>query len=138
MQVRVEGGGAAPAPGTAPAEMINHEATLSAPDRNELFCSRGRGRGASDGAACALNKHDIFKTFLAIRKALQEKLEQERRKGKIVFLKYDKLVVKENESTKEKRKREISSSPHSSDLQLKNQQTSMPIKVNRTNTFDLM
>ncbi|GBP23596.1 hypothetical protein EVAR_80212_1 [Eumeta japonica] len=50
------------------------------------------------------------------------------KKGKIVFLKYDKLVVKENKSTKEKRKRETSSSPHSSDLQLKNQQTSMPFK----------
>ncbi|GBP11665.1 hypothetical protein EVAR_77788_1 [Eumeta japonica] len=81
---------------------------------------------------------DFPKEVLAKRKALQEKLKEEMKKGKIVFLKYDKLVVKENESTKEKRKRETSSSPHSSDLQLKNQQTSMPFKVNRTNAFDLM
>ncbi|GBP24111.1 hypothetical protein EVAR_27335_1 [Eumeta japonica] len=55
-------------------------------------------------------------------------MKEGKKKGKIIFLKYDKLVVKKSESTEEKRKREISSSPHSSDLQLKNQQTSMPFK----------
>ncbi|GBP89373.1 hypothetical protein EVAR_68082_1 [Eumeta japonica] len=81
---------------------------------------------------------DFLKEVLAKRKALQEKLEEERKKGKIVFLKYDKLIAKKNESTKKRKKRETSSLPHSSDLQLKNQQTVMPFKVNRTNAFDLM
>ncbi|GBP78304.1 Retrovirus-related Pol polyprotein from type-1 retrotransposable element R2 [Eumeta japonica] len=49
---------------------------------------------------------DFPKEILTKRKALQEKLEEERKKGKIVFLKYDKLVVKENEFTKEKRENE--------------------------------
>ncbi|GBP47410.1 High-affinity choline transporter 1 [Eumeta japonica] len=79
--------------------------------------------------AIAKATEDFPKEVLAKRKALQEKLKEERKKGKIVFLKYDKLVVKENESIKEKRKRETSSSPHSSDLQLKNQQTSMPFQA---------
>ncbi|GBP47272.1 hypothetical protein EVAR_38036_1 [Eumeta japonica] len=69
------------------------------------------------------NSLPYMKTFqgkvLVKRKALQEKLEEERKKGKIVFLKYGKLVVTENEFTKEKRKQETLSSPHSLDLQLK-------------------
>ncbi|CAB3261583.1 unnamed protein product [Arctia plantaginis] len=65
-------------------------------------------------------------------------LIEERKKGKIAFLKYDKLVVKENETTNEKRKRETSSSPHSSDIQPKRQQATVPFKANRTNAFDMM
>ncbi|XP_045454025.1 uncharacterized protein LOC123663381 [Melitaea cinxia] len=81
---------------------------------------------------------DYPKEVLAKRKALQAELVEERKKGKIAFLKYDRLVVKEIETNNEKRKRETSSSPHSSDIQPKKQQATVPFKANRTNAFDLM
>lgn len=81
---------------------------------------------------------DYPKEVLAKRKALQAELIEERKKGKIAFLKYDKLVVKENETNNEKRKRETSSSPHSSNSQPKKQQATVLSKTNRINAFDVM
>lgn len=81
---------------------------------------------------------DYPKEVLARRKSLQEELMEERKKGRIAFLKYDKLVVKGNETSNDKRKRETSSSPHSSDSQPKKQQTTISFKANRTNAFDVM
>ncbi|XP_028168219.1 uncharacterized protein LOC114358448 [Ostrinia furnacalis] len=78
---------------------------------------------------------DYPKEILAKRKALQAELIEERKKGKIAFLKYDKLVVKE--TINEKRKRETSSSLLSSDLQPKKQQATASL-ANRTNVFDVM
>lgn len=81
---------------------------------------------------------DYPKEVLAKRKALQAELLEERKKGNIAFLKYDKLVVKGNEKINDKRKRENSSSPHASDIQPKKQQASTSFKTNRTNAFDMM
>lgn len=46
-----------------------------------------------------------------IRKSLEPKLMEERQKGNLVYIKYDKLIVKENSRAIEKRKREKSTSP---------------------------
>ncbi|XP_073943284.1 uncharacterized protein [Choristoneura fumiferana] len=81
---------------------------------------------------------DYPKDVLAKRKALQAELVEERKKGKIAFLKYDKLVVKENESISDKRKRETSYSPHSPNNQPKKHQPSTSFKGNRINAFDAM
>nr|XP_037870330.1 uncharacterized protein LOC119629233 [Bombyx mori] len=81
---------------------------------------------------------DYPKNVLAKRKVLQAELIEERKKGKIAYLKYDKLIVKEMDTTNEKRKKETSSSPHSSDFQPKKQQATVPSKANRANAFDVM
>ncbi|XP_052756150.1 uncharacterized protein LOC128201879 [Galleria mellonella] len=57
-------------------------------------------------------KEDYPKEVLDIRRKLQPKLEEERKKGNIAYLKYDQLVVKKpKESNREKRKRENTDSP---------------------------
>lgn len=81
---------------------------------------------------------DYSKDVLKKRKELQAKLIEERQKGNIAYLKYDKLIVKENNYSQEKRKREISASPSSDNNQPKKQQTVNTMKTNRTNAFDLM
>lgn len=81
---------------------------------------------------------DYSKDVLQKRKELQAKLTEERQKGNIAYLKYDKLIVKENNYSQEKRKREISASPSSDNNQPKKQQTLNATKTNRTNAFDLM
>ncbi|XP_022116679.2 uncharacterized protein LOC110994384 [Pieris rapae] len=81
---------------------------------------------------------DYSKDVLQKRKELQAKLTEERQKGNIAYLKYDKLIVKENNYSQEKRKREISASPSSGNNQPKKQQTENAMKTNRTNAFDLM
>lgn len=59
-------------------------------------------------------KEDYPKQILEVRKQLQVKVEEERKKGNIAFLKHDKLVVKKpNEANREKRKREDTGSPNS-------------------------
>lgn len=77
---------------------------------------------------------DYSKEVIEKRKALLPQLLEEKKKGKIVFLKYDKLVVKEPDS--DKRKRELSTSPQStSTTNPKKQQTTSSIKTSRINTF---
>lgn len=57
-------------------------------------------------------KEDFSKEILEIRKKLQPKVEAEREKGNIAFIKYDKLIVKKPGTiNREKRKRETSGSP---------------------------
>lgn len=69
------------------------------------------------------------------RKELREKMLEERRKGNYAVLDYDKLVIKENTISNEKRKRNLSTSPGNSQQPRKQHISS---KVNRTNAFDLM
>lgn len=76
---------------------------------------------------------DFSKETLEKRKELLPKLEEERKKGNIAYFKHDKLIIKEN---KDKRKRELSSSPQTN-AQPKKQQTWTP-KDNRANAFDFM
>ncbi|XP_045492416.1 craniofacial development protein 2-like [Colias croceus] len=56
-------------------------------------------------------KKDYSKETLEIRKSLQPQLMQERQKGNLAYIKYDKLIVKENSKVIDKRKREKSTSP---------------------------
>lgn len=80
---------------------------------------------------------DFSKETLEKRKALQPKLMEERKKGNFAYIKYDKLIIKDNSNSKDKRKREISISPQT-DFQPKKQQMLNTSKNNRTNAFDLM
>lgn len=80
---------------------------------------------------------DYSKEVIEKRKALLPQLLEEKKKGNIAFLKYDKLVVKG--PNVDKRKRELSTSPQStSTTKNKKQQTISSIRNNRTNAFDLM
>lgn len=81
---------------------------------------------------------DYSKEVLEKRKILQAQLAEERKKGNIAFLKYDKLVVKENTISQEKRKREPSVSPSMYNNQSKKQHFVLSAKANRTNAFDMM
>lgn len=57
-------------------------------------------------------KEDYPKEIIAKRKQLQLQVEEEKKKGNIAFIKYDKLIIKKTkESNSEKRKRETSGSP---------------------------
>lgn len=66
-------------------------------------------------------KEDFSKEVLEKRKLLQPRLEEEKNKGNIAFLRYDQLIVKEpkkgrteeKEENREKRKRENTKSPMS-------------------------
>ncbi|XP_075986288.1 uncharacterized protein LOC142983255 [Anticarsia gemmatalis] len=80
-------------------------------------------------------KDDFSKEVMEKRKELLPKLEEERKKGNIAYLKHDKLIVKENR-TQDKRKRESSSSPQANTQPRKQQIWTS--KDNRTNAFDLM
>lgn len=86
-------------------------------------------------------KEDYTKEILEARKALQPKLEEERKKGNIAYFKLDKLVVKnQTDANREKRKRDPSSSP---DPNLRTPQTEKPLyvppkKTNTTNAYEYM
>ncbi|KAJ0171949.1 hypothetical protein K1T71_012712 [Dendrolimus kikuchii] len=80
---------------------------------------------------------DYSKETLEIRKSLQPKLLEERQKGNLAYIKYDKLIVKENSRALDKRKREKSTSPQV-ELQPRKQQTLNSSKNNRINAFDMM
>lgn len=57
-------------------------------------------------------KEDFPKEIIEKRKQLQPQVEEEKKKGNIAFIKYDKLVIKKTrENNREKRKRETSGSP---------------------------
>lgn len=80
---------------------------------------------------------DYSKEVLEKRKALLPQLKEERSKGNLAYLKYDKLVVRENNPNYEKRKRELSTSPQNN-LQPRKQQNITASKINRINAFDMM
>lgn len=70
-------------------------------------------------------KEDYPKEIIEKRKQLQLQVEEEKKKGNIAFIKYDKLIIKKtNDSNREKRKRETSGSP----------KTPSQKKVNASNT----
>ncbi|CAG4954569.1 unnamed protein product [Colias eurytheme] len=79
---------------------------------------------------------DYSKEVLEKRKMLQSKLKEERMKGNFAYLKYDKLIVKGNNTTNDKRKRELSSSPRENTQAKK--QVWIPSQTNRRNAFDVM
>ncbi|CAH2101538.1 unnamed protein product [Euphydryas editha] len=79
---------------------------------------------------------DYSKKVLEKRKMLKTQLQEERKKGNFAYLKYDKLIVRENNKSNDKRKREISSSPH--DHTQAKKQVYTPSQKNRRNAFDVM
>lgn len=81
---------------------------------------------------------DYSKEVLEKRKTLQAQLIEERKKGNIAYLRYDKLIVKENINSQEKRRMEPSISPTDYSNHSKKQQIVSSIKSNRTNAFDMM
>lgn len=82
---------------------------------------------------------DYSREVLQKRKQLQAELVEERKKGNIAYLKYDRLIVKQNNNPQEKRKRETSASPSSCNSQPKKQQQSLfSTKSNRADAFDMM
>ncbi|XP_014370105.2 uncharacterized protein LOC106720052 [Papilio machaon] len=84
-------------------------------------------------------QEDYTKEVLDKRKALLPKLQEEKKKGNKVYIKYDQLIVKEANINTEKRKRELSTSPQShTKVQNKKQETLNFIKTNRKNAFDVM
>lgn len=69
-------------------------------------------------------KEDYPKEVIEIRKQLQPKLEEEKKKGNIAFIKYDKLIVKKpKDSGREKRKRDETQSPKQPSSYLKKSNT---------------
>ncbi|CAH2101736.1 unnamed protein product [Euphydryas editha] len=78
---------------------------------------------------------DYPKEILDMRKKLQPKLEEERKKGNYAFINYDKLVIKQGKPGNEKRKREPSTSPNVKEHPRKQQ---LAAKTNRLNAFDIM
>lgn len=79
-------------------------------------------------------REDFSKEILEKRKELMPQLEKERRKGRIAFIKYDKLVVKgELGATRDKRKRDQSISPNLTTIT-----ESTPLKINKINAFERM
>lgn len=78
---------------------------------------------------------DFPKEVLEKRKQLLPKLEEERKKGNTAYIKYDKLIIKENNS-KEKRKRDSEST--SPEGQPRKQQTTGKAKGNQLNAYEMM
>lgn len=84
-------------------------------------------------------KEDYTKDILEARKALQPKLEEERKKGNIAYLKVDKLIIKsQTDANREKRKRDPSSSPDLSTPQTEKPPYAALKKANTTNAFEYM
>ncbi|CAB3219824.1 unnamed protein product [Arctia plantaginis] len=81
---------------------------------------------------------DYTKDVLEKRKMLQPQLMEERKKGNIAYLKFDKIIIKgKNNPNNDKRKREISTSPQCN-TQPRKQQNLMPTNINRLNAYELM
>lgn len=78
---------------------------------------------------------DYPKEILDTRKKLLPKLAEERKKGNYAYINYDKLVIKQGQTSNEKRKRELSTSPNKIEHPRKQQ---LSTKANRKNAFDLM
>ncbi|XP_013145874.1 PREDICTED: uncharacterized protein LOC106109023 [Papilio polytes] len=82
---------------------------------------------------------DYTKEVLEKRKALMPKLNEEKKKGNIAFIKYDQLIVIEQNTNADKRKRELSTSPQlPSKIHTKKHQMPSSLKSNRSNAFDIM
>ncbi|XP_022819413.1 uncharacterized protein LOC111351626 [Spodoptera litura] len=76
---------------------------------------------------------DFSKEVLEKRRELMPQLKEERKKGHTAFLKHDKLIIKEDESTsRDKRKRENSNSPNNP-----TGEKTRP-KINKINAFEHM
>lgn len=79
-------------------------------------------------------KEDFTKEMLEKRKELLPKLKEERSKGRIAYIKHDKLIIKEETSTvRDKRKREQSASP-----KIASGAGNSKPKINKINAFEHM
>lgn len=80
---------------------------------------------------------DYPKEVMDKRKSLQHQMQEERKKGNFAIIKYDQLIIKENGSKQEKRKRDLTKTPENKDHQRKEHITN-PAKTSRTNAFDVL
>lgn len=81
-------------------------------------------------------KEDLSKETLEKRRELIPKLKEEREKGKIAYIRGDKLIIREpREDSRDKRKRNSLESPSTSPNQ---EPVSAPKKIIKTNIFDYM
>lgn len=79
-------------------------------------------------------KEDFSKEVLEKRKELIPQLKEERKKGRIAYIKYDKLIVKGEASVmRDKRKRDQFTSPKTT-----NDTENAPQKINKINAFEIM
>lgn len=74
---------------------------------------------------------DFPKDVIIKRRELAPKLQEERKKGKIAYIRYDQLIVKENIS--EKRKRSPTESPEAQRTAEEAPSRKQPNKINKTN-----
>ncbi|XP_052759393.1 uncharacterized protein LOC128202593 [Galleria mellonella] len=82
---------------------------------------------------------DFPKDVLNKRNELKPKLLEERNKGKIAYLRYDKLIIRDNVVLSDKRKRSPSKSPEfSTEKQQGGKTTNNPNKINKINAFSYM
>lgn len=79
-------------------------------------------------------KEDYPKEIIEKRKQLQLQVEEEKKKGNIAFIKYDKLIIKKTyESNREKRKRESSGSPKTPSQKKANASNTQSLSTNSNN-----
>lgn len=86
-------------------------------------------------------KEDFPKEVLEKRKQLQLQVVEEKKKGNLAFLKYDKLIIKtpsHQENNRDKRKREESSSPTESTQKKSNAQTRPAREATKTCKKDVL
>lgn len=84
-------------------------------------------------------KEDFPKEVLKIRKQLQPKVEEERKNGKIAFIKYNKLFVKKPGTTnREKRKREVTRSPTTPSQKKLNTESTAKITTSQNSAKDVL
>ena len=89
-------------------------------------------------------KEDFPLEILNKRKALQSKAEEERKNGRKAFIKYDRLIIINNDHQKTapqetyNKKRNLSESPEATTSSSKNtkQNKNQPLKINKINKMD--
>lgn len=81
---------------------------------------------------------DYPKAVLEKRKLLQQQLKEERAKGNFAYIKYDRLIIKEDNATIERRKREQSTSPGIYTNPKKQVNLSSNTKTKSMNAYDLL
>jgi hypothetical protein len=79
---------------------------------------------------------DMPREVLNKRRELRPELLERLKEGKVAFIKYDRLIVKEKEDTNEKRKRSPSDSPSTSQVGVGGRKGSHPHKINKTNKIN--
>ncbi|PZC79932.1 hypothetical protein B5X24_HaOG215614 [Helicoverpa armigera] len=81
-------------------------------------------------------KEDFSREILEARKQLQLKVDEERKKGNIAFLRGDRLVIKKQDNQREKRKRDKTISPNLPSVKKPNTTKNSKNQTNKVNKND--